>query len=127
MTADGRTGRRLRLIVVDDNEDVAKSLSMLLRFAGHDVDAYLNGGDAMRALQTVRPDAILLDIAMPGLDGLKVATWIRDQAHLADMPILAISGCCQPYERDNAKAAGFTHFFIKPVSFQSLRELLVTL
>ena len=71
--------RNLRILVVDDNVDAAKSLATLLQMEGNEVRTAFDGEAAMGEAEAMRPDAALLDIGLPKLDGYGVATWIREQ------------------------------------------------
>jgi PAS domain S-box-containing protein len=115
--------RTLRLLIVDDNKDTADSLAMLLRHAGHDVATAASGPAGLRAALNARPDVVLLDLGLPGIDGYEVARRIREQT---DNPVLiAITGYGQPEDRDRSKEAGFDFHLVKPVDPVKLQRLLV--
>jgi two-component system, OmpR family, response regulator len=111
----------LRLLVVDDNRDAADSLAMLLGLWGHRARVAYDGASALRAAGAEPPDAVLLDLGMPGLDGYDLATDLRPAA------LIAVTGYADRAHRDRADAAGFDHFFVKPVDLDALRDLLVDL
>ena len=83
--------RRL-ILIADDNRDLAISLSILLKLVGFEVDIVHNGRDAVTAAKNRRPDVLLLDIGLPGLDGYQVAREFRSDDILKHVSIIAISG-----------------------------------
>ncbi|HKB00845.1 MAG TPA: response regulator [Gemmataceae bacterium] len=115
----GRLGPAgLRLLVVDDNRDAADSLAMLLGLWGHEPRVAYDGQAALRAARAEPPDAVLLDLGMPGLDGYDLAGALRPAA------LIAVTGYADPAHRERAAAAGFDHFFVKPVDLDALRVML---
>jgi PAS domain S-box-containing protein len=116
-----------RLLIVDDNEDAANSLAVLLRLQGHMVQVVHNGPDAIFAAAEFRPDAILLDIGMPGMDGYEVARQIRQRSELAGVVIAALTGWGQEEDRRRTKAAGFDYHLVKPLDPKALDDLLAKL
>ncbi|MBA3313331.1 MAG: PAS domain S-box protein [Planctomycetaceae bacterium] len=115
-----------RILVVDDNADAAKMLSLLLRASGNEVETALCGLKAIEAAVTFRPEVILLDIGLPGLDGYEVARRLREQAETKDVVLVAITGYGQPEDREKSKAAGFNHHLVKPVSIEDVLAVLMT-
>src|SRR6185436_13424361 len=87
-----RTGRSLRVLVVEDNVDAADSLSMLLRLYGHDVQVARTGPSALEMASASRPDVVLLDIGLPGMDGYQVAKRLRQRPELKDVMLCALTG-----------------------------------
>jgi PAS domain S-box-containing protein len=116
-----------RLLIVDDNEDAANSLAMLLRLQGHLSRVVHNGPDAVVVATAFRPDAILLDIGMPGMDGYEVARRIRERPQLAGVVIAALTGWGQEEDRRRTKAAGFDYHLVKPLDPKALDQLLAKL
>jgi PAS domain S-box-containing protein len=114
---------RTRILVVDDNEDAAESLGMLLESVGHDVSIAHDGATALRAARALRPDAVLLDIAMPQMDGYEVARRLRDLPAFAHVLLIAVSGYSE--DRSALVQAGFDGYFAKPIDLSSLRARLV--
>jgi len=113
-----------RVLVVDDNEDGAETLSMLLRNVGHEVAVVGDGETALETALEFRPDFVLLDIGLPGKDGYEVAREFRDRPETTDVTIVAVSGYGQDEDRRRAKAAGIDHYFTKPMDIEALLELL---
>jgi CheY-like chemotaxis protein len=122
-----QVGRRRNLMIVDDERDTARSMNILLRLGGHNVQAFHNGKDAIHALMSSTPDAVLLDIGTPEMEGYAVARWIRQQPSLESLCVIAMSGYCQPQDLERSKLAGCDHHFIKPVDHRALLALLATL
>src|SRR6476660_3409872 len=115
----GRLGPAgLRLLVVDDNRDAADSLAMLLGLWGHQARVAYDGPAALRAAEAEPPDAVLLDLALPGRSGYHLAEDLRPAA------LIAVTGYADEGLREQARAAGFDHFFVKPVDLEALRGLL---
>lgn len=116
--------RALRLLVVDDNIDAAESLATLLRLAGHRVRTVYDGLTALQAVQEELPEVLLLDIGLPGLDGFQVAERLRQQASLGQVLLIAVTGYCQPEDRQKSQMAGFHSHLVKPVDPVELQRLL---
>jgi two-component system, sensor histidine kinase len=114
-----------RIMIVDDNRDAAESLSALLSALGAKVTVVHSGPDALDALDTADPDAVLLDIGMPGTDGYDVARQIRSTAAHADVLLIALTGWGQDEDRARSIRAGFDHHLVKPPDIDRLRSLLV--
>jgi CheY-like chemotaxis protein len=113
-------------MVVDDNRDAAESLTMVLKLLGADACAVHNGPDALDALTTYKPDVVLLDIGMPGMDGHEVARRIRQRSEFRDVTLIALTGWGQEEDRRRSQAAGFDYHLIKPVDAGALQTLLAS-
>src|SRR5262249_5465198 len=92
-----------RLLVVDDNRDAADSLAMMLRFRGSDVQVVYDGPAALEAMATYRPQVVLLDIGMPGMDGHEVARSIRMRPEFGEVVLVAMTGWGQEDDRRRSK------------------------
>lgn len=114
----------LRILVVDDNRDAAKSLALLLELDGHQVQTAYDGPSALDAAWTMRPDVALLDIGLPGMDGYSVANAIRQSGELERSLLIAITGYGQSEAREKSLIAGFNEHLVKPVDIEILRKLL---
>jgi CheY-like chemotaxis protein len=116
----------LRVLVVEDDADTAESYAILLRLWGHDVHTVLSGAGALAAALTYRPDIVLLDIGLPGIDGYQVARALRSHAGLRESALIAVTGYSHEAERQYCREAGFNLHFVKPVPPEELRVVLAT-
>ena len=116
--------RAVRVLVVNDYPDHVESMALLLRLYGHEVEVALGGPAALRAAQARRPDAVLLDIAMPGMDGYQVARGLR--AMFRDQPLLLIAITAHGFEEDRRRCAeaGFDLHLVKPADPLEVENLL---
>ncbi|MFO0890398.1 MAG: response regulator [Isosphaeraceae bacterium] len=114
----------LRILAVDDNLDLVTSMARLLRRAGHEVRTVTDGLSALAEARSYRPDVILLDIGLPGMDGYQVAAELKQDPSLAATTMIALSGYSQPEDRRRTSQAGFDHHLAKPVEAHELTRLL---
>ncbi len=114
----------LKVLVVDDNVDVAQTVGWMLETIGHDYRLVHEGKLAVQTAQEYRPDAILLDIGMPGMDGYAVCRALREQTVFDDTVIIAQTGWGQLQARTAARESGFDHHLVKPVNMDRLEQLL---
>ena len=112
------------MLVVDDNDDSADSLAMLLTLAGHETHVARDGPEALTRAEELRPDAVLLDLGLPGLSGYEVCRRLRDAPWAREIPIIAITGWGQTEDRLKSKEAGFDAHLVKPVVLGELTALL---
>ncbi len=113
-----------RILIVDDNEDSARSLAMLQKRRGHTTRTAATGPEALVAAAEFLPDVVLLDIGLPGMDGFEVARKIRAMPALRGVFIIAMSGYGRDEDRAEAKLAGFDEYLVKPVDLEQLRAWL---
>jgi len=113
--AEQRAALPRRILVVDDNVDAATTLDVLLRSLGHETRVAHEGMTALEIAREFRPQVILLDIGMPGLDGYEVARRLRAMNHGRTFRIVAITGWGQEADRLRSKEAGFDLHLVKPV------------
>lgn len=113
-----------RFLVVDDNEDAANTLSMLLKIRGAEVKTVYSGEDALTTLESYSPRVVLLDIGMPGMNGLEVAKAIRSQPRLSSAVLIALTGWGQDEDRRLSQEAGFDQHLVKPIEPNKLETLL---
>jgi signal transduction histidine kinase/DNA-binding response OmpR family regulator len=119
-------GIKRRVLVVDDNIDAAESLAMLLRLKGHEVHTAHDGLTAVEAALTLRPEVVLLDLGLPGLDGFEVARRLRNHADSFPFLLAAITGYGQEKDLIRSQEAGFDKHLVKPIDPEFLCELLAT-
>ncbi|MBI3844826.1 MAG: PAS domain S-box protein [Planctomycetes bacterium] len=117
--------RPLNILVVDDNVDAAESLALVLQQWGHTVHVANDGAEALEAAMLHRPETVVLDIGLPGMDGFQVAEEMRRRPELAGVVLVAMTGYGQTEDRRRSREAGFDHHLVKPVEPSALQELLV--
>jgi len=113
-----------RILIVDDAVDAATSLALLLQFEGHEITVRHDGLSGLAAYRSEKPDIVLLDLKMPGIDGYEVARRIRQQADSRDVTLIALTGWGHEEDRRHTQEAGFDHHLVKPINFAKLGELL---
>lgn len=118
---------RLRVLVVDDNADIARLMTLLLQHNGFDVRTLFDGPPVLAAARSFRPHFILLDIGLPGLDGYQVAAQLRGDSELNDMVLIAASGYSPDMYPNRSRPTRFDHHLTKPVGLETLLPLLVLL
>jgi two-component system CheB/CheR fusion protein len=114
----------LRVLVVDDCPDTVESMVRLLNMWGYDAVPAQDGLAVLRTAQSYRPDVILLDLGLPGLDGYEVARRVRQDPALAGAGLICVTGYVGQSHRSKASEAGFDEFLAKPVDLSELRLLL---
>jgi PAS domain S-box-containing protein len=110
----------LKILVVDDNHDTARSLAVLLRTNRHAVEVAHDGYAALEAARAFQPDVILLDLGLPGIDGYQVAEQLRSDDRFRQTQLIALSGYGQAQDRQRSKEVGFDLHLVKPIDFASL-------
>jgi CheY-like chemotaxis protein len=126
-SSDGESDAARRILIVDDNIDAADSLAILLRFRGNHVELAYDGHSAIDSAKRVRPDIVLLDIGLPGMDGYEVVRLLRSDRDFASTLIVAVTGYGQDEDRQLALAAGFNCHLTKPVNIIELNRMLQSL
>lgn len=116
-----------RILVVDDNQDAALSLAMLLRLQQHEVEIAYDGISALEAATKFRPNLIFLDIGMPVMDGIEVAKRIRKTPELEKVVLVALTGWGQQEDRRRTTEAGFDQHLVKPPDPQLIENLVAQL
>jgi CheY-like chemotaxis protein/anti-sigma regulatory factor (Ser/Thr protein kinase) len=115
---------RRRILVVDDNHSNATSLGVLLHALGQDVEMAYDGPAALELARDRRPDLVLLDIGLPGMDGYEVARRCRQDADLRRIMLVAMTGYGKEEDRRRSQEAGFNAHLVKPVNLEDLQVLL---
>ena len=119
-----KSSKPLRVLVVDDNRDVAQSMGRMLEMLGHSVRVEYGGASAIRASDEFSPDVVLLDIGMPGLNGYDVCQTIKRRPLLKNTVVVAQTGWAEGQRGARAQEAGFDHHLVKPVHIDTLAGLL---
>jgi len=113
-----------RVLIVEDQQDARDSLRMLLELDGHDVAVAKDGAEGLAKLARMDPDAALVDIGLPGIDGYEVARRARDLPNRKNILLIALSGYAQREDRERSREAGFDLHLAKPVAYEDLRQAL---
>lgn len=116
-----------RLLVIDDNKDAAESMSMLFELWGYEVVCAFDGRAGLETAARYRPDAVFLDIGLPGMDGYEIAERLREQPESSRAVLVAITGYGQDEDRRRSREAGIDHHLVKPVAPETLHKLLDSL
>ena len=116
---------RLLVLVVDDSRDCAESLALLVRLWGHEAVVAYDGPAALEAARARAPDVVLLDIAMPGMDGYELARRLRLVAGMEKAVLIAITGRGSEADVRRCQEAGIDCHFTKPVDPEELKQVLV--
>jgi CheY-like chemotaxis protein len=120
LAADPRAARDdadkgLRVLLIEDNRDAADTLRMLLDFAGHDVSVAYRGDEGFEAAVDEKPDVVVSDIGLPGMDGYAIARELRKRGDMAGTRLIAVTGYGQDENLKLAAESGFEACFVKPV------------
>ena len=115
--------KRFKILVVDDHHDSGDSLATLLRLLGHEVRVAYDGPAALEAASAFRPDVALLDVGMPGMDGVEVGARLR-QNPVQHVMLIALTGYGRDEDRQRSRNAGFDAHLVKPVDITALNTLL---
>jgi signal transduction histidine kinase len=124
--APGAAAAPMQLIIVDDNVDAAESLAALLAVEGHQVTVLEDAASTLREAAEHPPQAFILDIGLPDMDGYQLARSLRARPETTNAVFIALTGYGQAHDKVLAKAAGFDHHFVKPVEWQELAKALAT-
>ncbi|QJD79498.1 response regulator [Spirosoma rhododendri] len=127
MTQPVETTNNQSILVVDDNVDAALTLSMLLRLKKYTVQTAYSGQQALQMAEAQRPQVVLLDISMPGLDGYDTCRLLRQQPAGDELLIIALTGYGQEEDRQRTRTAGFNGHLVKPVELDVLLKTMTTL
>jgi PAS domain S-box-containing protein len=113
-----------RVLVIDDNEDAAESLAMMLRMEGHEVRTGFSADDALEMARDWAVDVVLLDIGLPGMDGYEVARRLRAELPPTRLRLVALTGYGQPEDLLRSAEAGFDDHLVKPVAMEALARVI---
>jgi CheY-like chemotaxis protein len=118
---------RLRVLIAEDNRDSADSLKTLLEALGYETHIAYDGETAVHSAAALRPDAIIMDIGLPGVNGYEAARRIRAQDPGMRVSIIALTGWGQESDRLRSAQAGIEHHLIKPLDLAALKQILDSL
>jgi DNA-binding response OmpR family regulator len=107
---------KARILIVEDEPNIGESLSFILRKAGFEVDIVADGAEALDSVRRQSFAAVILDVMLPGLNGLEVLKDIRADRHLAGLPVMVLTARGQAADRRTAEAVGASVFITKPFS-----------
>jgi signal transduction histidine kinase len=113
-----------RILIVDDNEDAAETLAMMLSLDGHEARTAFDGAVALSKVRDWTPDIVLLDIGLPGMDGYEVARQLRNDPSIGNIRLIALTGYGQPEDKQRAIDSGFDAHLVKPIAPELLAEAL---
>jgi len=116
-----------RILIVDDERQNRQLLEVLLLADGYELDTAGSAEEALAAVRRQRPDLILLDIMMPGMDGYQVVARLKADPHTASIPVVMLSALDDRSSRSHGLTAGAAAFLSKPVDRHALREAVVSL
>ena len=114
-----------RCLVIEDHTDAAESLALLLQLTGHEAEVAFDAASGIEKARSFRPDVVLCDIGLPGMDGYGVARALRADPETRSAFLIALTGYGQEEDRRRALEAGFDAHLTKPADLDALRRLLV--
>lgn len=117
----------MKVLVVDDQRDVADSIAMVLRLHSHEVETASTGRDALAVADRWKPDVVLLDISMPEMSGYDLARKLRDYRRAPRPVLVAVTGFGASSDKLASRQAGIDHHLVKPVDPERLLSLLQSL
>lgn len=130
MSVEPVSPSRKKILVVDDNEIVLKTISMKLHSSGYQAVTALDGAEAVAEVRKIRPDLVLLDVAFPpdvsgmSWDGFRIMDWLRRVDETKKIPIIVISGVLEEKCKQRALDSGALAFFSKPVNFDEMLKVI---
>ena len=114
------------VFVVDDNADTAEAMARLLVRVGHDTTVAHDGLEALALARAVSPDAVIMDIGLPKMDGYEVAARMSRDLWRETAILIAVTGYGQEADRQRSRDAGFDHHLVKPADFGKVRQILAS-
>ena len=111
-----------RVVIVEDEPNIAESLKFILGRAGYDVSCVSDGNDAVFEIQNIHPDLVILDVMLPNRTGLEILRDIRSARPIAATAVLMLSAKGQQKDRDIAMECGADHYMVKPFSNSEVLE-----
>jgi PAS domain S-box-containing protein len=123
-TTASQASKGIRVLVVDDNVDLVMMFAITLRHKGYSVQTAFDGPEGLKLAQTWRPDVVLLDIGLPGMDGYQVARQLRKDPATAGIRLIAVTGYGREGDKEKSRDAGFDAHVVKPCSVDELEKLI---
>lgn len=114
----------MRILVVEDNVDVADSIVELLNIGGHDVQAVGTGADALNVAEDFHPEVAVVDLGLPDMDGCELALRLRQRAATSTCALLALTGRDRSSDAERSRDAGFAAHFVKPLDIGLLEAAI---
>ena len=119
-----KSNKPIKVLLVDDMLTSRYLIKLCLKLPDYSVDEVSNGEDALRKLKLAPFDIAILDVMMPGMDGIELCTHIRKDSELADLPIIMITSLNSSADLDDINQAGATCYLEKPFNANELRMLI---
>ncbi len=113
-----------RILIIDDNPTNLKLVAYLVRSKGYEVDTALDADAAMAAIARTRPDLILMDLQLPGVDGLELTRRLKSDGTTKDIVVIAVTAYAMKGDQDKAVAAGCDDYVTKPIDTRILPETI---
>jgi signal transduction histidine kinase len=127
VTTSPSFGRGRRIMIVDDNEDAARMIALALEMQGFETTVAFDGPTAVAVASEFQPQAALLDLGLPVMDGFEVASRLRSLPGLSDVCLIAVTGYGRPDDRERTRLAGFDQHVVKPLDMLSFDRMLANL
>lgn len=124
MATESTTSPSRLVLIVDDDDDLGDLMREALSLEGHRIQVASAGAQALVLARSFRPDVVLVDIAMPGMDGYELARLLRASPRGKGLLLVAVTGLDAPEDKERARRAGFDLYLVKPFTMRSLRVLL---
>jgi DNA-binding response OmpR family regulator len=120
-------GITFRVLVVDDNQDAADALALMVHSMGYDAECAYDAETALKIAENYQPHVLLLDILMPGIDGYELAMRLRNVVNLSEATLIAVTGLSLLEDKHKGWDSGFHYYMVKPVKHDELKKILVNL
>jgi len=111
-------------MIVDDHQEIRASVARLARAWGHEVAVAADGPSALSAAETFQPECAIVDLSMPGMDGIELGRRLRERFPAAQLRLIALSGYAEADVRDACLSAGFDAYLVKPGEIPELERLI---
>ena len=114
----------MNILIIEDDHVSMKLATEVLQAGGHNIMLAASADQAIRSINTIRPDVILLDLRLPDIDGLAVARQCSEESSTAGIPIIAVTAFSSEYSRNDVLGAGCDAYLIKPINTRTLLEII---